>query len=87
MALKQQGVKIVGVTYKDTETASRAFLAEHGNPFAQVLVDRDGRQAIELGVSAVPEPFLVDAKGRIIAKHSGALTPEKAEEMVELAGL
>jgi cytochrome c biogenesis protein CcmG/thiol:disulfide interchange protein DsbE len=86
MALKQQGVKIVGVAYKEPEDDSRAFLAQRGNPFAEVLVDRDGRAAIEFGVSGAPETFLIDAKGKIIAKHSGVMTPEKAEEMIEQAG-
>jgi cytochrome c biogenesis protein CcmG/thiol:disulfide interchange protein DsbE len=87
MAMKSQGVKIVGVAYKDAPADTRAFLAEHGNPFATVLVDRDGRQAIEFGVSGAPETFLIDAKGKVIAKHSSVMTPEKAEEMLEQAGL
>ena len=87
MAMKQQGVKIVGIAYKEPETDTRAFLAQHGNPYAQVLVDRDGREAIELGVSGAPETFLVDAKGKIIAKQSGVMTPERADELIQQAGL
>jgi cytochrome c biogenesis protein CcmG/thiol:disulfide interchange protein DsbE len=87
MALKQQGVKIVGIAYKEPEPDTRAFLERYGNPYAEVLVDRDGRQAIELGASGAPETFLVDGKGMISAKHSGVMTPDKADELIQKAGL
>ena len=55
------------------EEATRAFLDELGDPFAMVLVDREGRAGLDLGVSGVPESFAVDALGRITAKQSGPL--------------
>jgi cytochrome c biogenesis protein CcmG/thiol:disulfide interchange protein DsbE len=74
MALKAQGVTLVGVAYKDEPARTQAFLAELGDPFAVKLVDRDGRAGIEFGVTGVPETFLVGADGVILAKHSGPLT-------------
>lgn len=85
MAMKAQGARIVGVAWKDEPEASAAFLRRYGDPFATILMDRDGRAAIELGVSGVPETFLVAADGKIIAKHSGALQPADAEAMMEKA--
>jgi cytochrome c biogenesis protein CcmG/thiol:disulfide interchange protein DsbE len=85
MAMKAQGARIVGVAWKDEPVASAAFLRRYGDPFATVLLDQDGRAAIELGVSGVPETFLVAADGKIIAKHSGALLPADAEAMMEKA--
>jgi len=83
MALKIQGVPIVGISYKDAPAKSQAFLAEHGDPFTAVLVDPDGRAGIEYGVSGVPETFVLSADGKVLAKHSGPLTPEIAEELAE----
>ena len=40
--MKGQGVRIIGVTYKDAPDNSRAFLQRMGDPFAERLVDRDG---------------------------------------------
>lgn len=73
LALKAQGVAVVGIAYKDDPVATRAFLDELGDPFAMVLVDREGRAGLDLGVSGVPETFAVDAMGRITAKSSGPL--------------
>jgi cytochrome c biogenesis protein CcmG/thiol:disulfide interchange protein DsbE len=84
-AMKAQGARIVGVAWKDPPADSAAFLRRYGDPFATVLVDRDGRAGIELGVSGVPETFLVAADGRIVAKHSGALSPADADAMLEKA--
>lgn len=73
MALKERGVAVVGVAYKDDPIATRAFLDELGDPFTMVLVDREGRAGLDLGVSGVPETFAVDAMGRVVAKASGPL--------------
>ncbi|WP_369061391.1 DsbE family thiol:disulfide interchange protein [Caulobacter sp. 73W] len=86
MALKAQGVRIIGVTYKDAPDNTRAFLTRLGDPFAAKLVDRDGRAGIEFGVTGVPETYLVDAQGVIRAKHTGPLTPEAAETMLSSLG-
>jgi cytochrome c biogenesis protein CcmG, thiol:disulfide interchange protein DsbE len=90
MQLKTQGVHIVGIDYEDdpprgSADAARAFLDRFGNPFAHVLADPDGRAGIEFGATGVPETYLVGADGVILAKHTGALTPEAAQAMLAKA--
>ena len=85
MALKAQGVRLVGVAYKEPPADTAGFLARYGDPFAEVLVDRDGRAAVDWGVSGAPETFLVAADGKVLAKHSGALSPADAEALLERA--
>ncbi len=80
--LKARGVRIIGVSYKDAPENSLAFLQRLGDPYAARLVDRNGRAGIELGVTGVPETYLVGADGMIVAKHSGPLTPETAEALL-----
>ena len=70
---RSRGVAGVGIAYKDEPVATRAFLDEMGDPYAMVLVDREGRAGLDLGISGVPETFAVDALGRITAKQSGPL--------------
>lgn len=85
MALKAQGVQVVGVAYKDAPANTQAFLTRLGDPFAARRVDRDGRAGLEFGVTGVPETYLVGSDGMIIAKHTGPLTPEAAEDLLRQA--
>ena len=85
MALKAQGVRLVGVAYKEPPADTRGFLARFGDPFTEVLVDRDGRAAVDWGVTGAPETFLVSADGKVLAKHAGALSPSDAEALLERA--
>lgn len=80
-ALAAEGVVIVGVAYKDEPARTRAFLDRLGDPFAAVVVDRQGLAGVELGASGVPETYAVRADGIIAAKHVGALTPKDAARL------
>lgn len=73
MALKARGVAVVGVAWKDDPADTRRFLDEMGDPYAMVLVDREGRAGVDLGISGAPETFAVDAMGKVVAKSSGPL--------------
>jgi cytochrome c biogenesis protein CcmG, thiol:disulfide interchange protein DsbE len=76
LALQAQGVPLYGVNYKDEAFAARHFLDQHGDPYAAVGVDGNGRAAIEWGVYGMPETFLVDGRGVIVYKHVGPLTEQ-----------
>lgn len=79
MALKAQGVVLIGVAYKDEPGKTRAFLERVGDPYAQTLLDRSGRAGIELGVTGVPETYVVGPDGMILAKYPAPLTPSDAK--------
>lgn len=76
MELARSGVTIVGINYKDAPEDARLWLARHGNPFARIAQDRDGRVGLDWGVYGVPETFVVDAGQVIRHKHIGPLTRE-----------
>lgn len=80
--LKAEGVPILGVAYKDAPQATSAFLTRLGDPFSRVVSDLNGRAGIELGVSGVPETYVVDRRGVILAKHSGPLTRADADRLL-----
>ncbi|MET0272174.1 MAG: DsbE family thiol:disulfide interchange protein [Phenylobacterium sp.] len=82
VGLKRQQIRIVGVAYKDAPQNTQAFIGRLGDPFAERLVDRDGRAGVEFGVTGVPETYLVGRDGVIIAKHTGPLDPAGAEKLV-----
>ncbi|MFC5438441.1 DsbE family thiol:disulfide interchange protein [Rhodanobacter ginsenosidimutans] len=70
------GITLIGYNYKDDPTDAKAWLAQHGNPYDQVITDRSGHTAIDFGVYGAPESFLVDARGVIRYKHIGPFTAE-----------
>lgn len=69
-------VQILGLDYKDEDPAANEWLAKLGNPYAAVAADPEGRVAIDYGVYAAPESFLIDPAGVIVHKQVGALSPQ-----------
>jgi len=56
------------------------FLDRYGNPFTEIGVDEKGRAAIEYGVAALPETFVINGEGRVIYKHTGPIGPGDYDE-------
>ena len=67
---------ILGLAHKDDPNDSKKYLKEEGNPYSFVGLDQDGKIAFEFGVFGLPETFIVNNDGKIIFKHTGALTKE-----------
>jgi cytochrome c biogenesis protein CcmG/thiol:disulfide interchange protein DsbE len=82
-AMASQGVRIIGVAYKDDPAKTQAFLARLGDPYARRLVDRDGRAGVEFGVTGVPETYLVGADGVILDKHTGPLEDADVQALAQ----
>lgn len=85
MALRAEGVRIVGVAYKDDPTAASAFLRRLGDPYVITLADPDGTAAIEFGLTGVPETYAVDAAGVIRAKQATPIDAADAETLLAAA--
>jgi cytochrome c biogenesis protein CcmG/thiol:disulfide interchange protein DsbE len=66
--------EVVGIAWMDDPDKTRAWLAERGNPYRVVGVDRDSRVALELGVTGAPETYVISAKGRVLFKQTGPIT-------------
>jgi len=69
-------VPLVGLDWKDDDAQALSWLAQLGNPYDVVAVDRSGRTAIDWGVYGAPETFLVDSRGQIVYKFISPMTPE-----------
>lgn len=77
LMIKQQSViPIIGIDWNDDATDAREWLAQLGNPYSAVGVDPGGRTAIDWGVYAAPESFLVSPSGTVMYKQVGVITPE-----------
>ena len=75
-------IRIVGMNYKDQPADARRWLARNGNPYDEIIVDAQGRTAIDFGVYGVPETFLIDAEGRIRYKLTGALSVQTLQDQL-----
>ena len=67
---RDQGLRIVGVVYQDTRDNARAWIAERGGDWPNVL-DVGSRTAIQYGLFGVPETFFIGRDGRILYKQIG----------------
>ena len=79
-ALAEQGVKIVGLNYKDQRDAAKLWLLERGNPYRFNIFDNQGSLGIDLGVYGAPETYLVDAQGIIRHRRVGVVDKRIWEE-------
>ena len=73
---KKSDFVIIGINYKDTEEGSARFLNEKGNPYDVVLIDDEGVLGIEMGLTGVPETFVVNQDGIIIYRIVGPINNE-----------
>ncbi|MDQ7828011.1 MAG: redoxin domain-containing protein [Armatimonadota bacterium] len=79
---RERGVVVVGVNIQDQEAPARQFIRRFGLTFPNGP-DPLGRISIDFGVYGVPETFVIDPQGVIVAKHVGAVTEEWLTEHVE----
>ncbi|MEP1933850.1 DsbE family thiol:disulfide interchange protein [Shimia sp.] len=78
--LKNEGIPIYGVNYKDAAGNALDFLDELGDPYEAVGADPEGRMGLNWGVYGVPETYLVDGEGKIILRIAGPLTKRQLDE-------
>ena len=76
-----QGVELIGVLYNDTPQAALAFRRQLGGSWP-LADDPGGRTAIDYGVFGVPETYVVDQRGVIMAKLVGAIRPGTLEDVL-----
>lgn len=71
-AYRPAGVTFVGVSFQDRPADSIRFLDELGRaPDYRYVLDPDTRAAVEFGVFGIPETFVIDRTGTIVAKITG----------------
>lgn len=73
LQMQADGLPIVGVNFKDQASQAAAYLLRDGNPFNSVAFDAKGRTAIDWGVTAPPETFIVSREGVILFRFQGPL--------------
>lgn len=71
--LSDQGVRLIGLNYKDNDADAERWLEELGNPYQFNIADNEGTLGLDLGVYGAPETYLVDGAGVIRYRHVGVV--------------
>lgn len=80
LEMEANGLNIIGINFKDTESAASKYLRDDDSPFAAVGFDPQGRTAIDWGVTAPPETFILDADGVVLFRFAGPLVGSDYEQ-------
>ncbi|HEX2085477.1 MAG TPA: TlpA disulfide reductase family protein [Solirubrobacteraceae bacterium] len=83
--LEAKGGTVLGVTVSDATADSKTFVREHGLTFPS-LRDVDDALGEDYGRTGVPESFLVDRDGRIVAISPGQVNEEFLDRALRLVG-
>ncbi|WP_419846736.1 TlpA family protein disulfide reductase [Candidatus Poriferisocius sp.] len=78
-------VRLVSVVFQDEVDVIAQFFAKRGGEWP-VVITNTGRTAIDFGVTAVPETYLVDPLGRVVSKFTGGVTLAGLEDQLARAG-
>lgn len=71
--LQAQGYRIAGVNFRDQQGMASEYLENYDDPFFATAFDERGRTAIDWGVTAPPETFIVDGDGTVLYRFIGPL--------------
>ncbi|MGH9048228.1 MAG: TlpA family protein disulfide reductase [Acidimicrobiia bacterium] len=77
----EDGIALVGVVWNDDADQARRFREEFGLTFPQVT-DPGNRTALNYGVFGVPETYVVDWRGIVMAKLIGAVGPTTLDDVL-----
>lgn len=78
--LSEQGYRVAGINFRDLQDQASAYLEDDGNPFFASGFDPRGRSAIDWGVTAPPETFIIGGDGTVLHRHVGPLVGSVIEQ-------
>jgi peroxiredoxin len=89
-ATRDQGVQVIGVNTRDTESGALAFVEQFGLTFPSV-VDASGARLLAfrntLPPAAIPSTLVLDREGRVAARVLGEITETSLRDLVaDVAG-
>lgn len=82
--LRQHNGTVLGVTYLDASTDSRTFVREHRITYPN-LRDTSGEFAHAYGTDQLPESFVIDRNGGVIAVSRGEIGRAFVNNAIKLA--
>ncbi len=78
----ERGVQLIGIAWRDKKQDTSQWLKQNGNPYNEVALDEMGKYGILLGVTGIPETFLVDPQGVIVMHIRGTVMNEDLQAII-----
>lgn len=78
-----EGLEIVGITYKDISSDARAFAKDQGATWTLAEGGQGDPVAKDYGVRAIPQTFFVDRDGTVVSRYFGNPSAEEFDEQIE----
>ena len=75
-------IPLYGIAYNDNPIKTKRFLDKMGNVYSSVGIDEHGNNAVLIGISGVPETYLIDGQGIIRFKYLGALDDKVLDDYI-----
>jgi cytochrome c biogenesis protein CcmG/thiol:disulfide interchange protein DsbE len=71
---KDYALTLIGVVTRDSSKRAEDFLSENGNPYNYLGLDKMDTTMLNFRLKGIPETYLMNNKGEVLAHHSGVLT-------------
>jgi cytochrome c biogenesis protein CcmG, thiol:disulfide interchange protein DsbE len=82
--LARHGGTVLGATYQDVPSDSQSFMRRHHLDYPTV-VDSDIKLATAFGTAQLPETFVIDRRGRIVAISRGQVSGTQLNQWITKA--
>ncbi len=79
---RAQGLKVVGITYRDIASDARSFAEDHGANWTLAEGGAGDPVGRAYGVRAIPQTFFIDRDGVISARYYGAPSSDRFDAEV-----
>jgi cytochrome c biogenesis protein CcmG, thiol:disulfide interchange protein DsbE len=77
------GAVVLAVAYDETDLGNLASFLRSRGAFWPAI--NDGQAVVEYGVSGIPESYLVDPEGTVVAKYLGGVTVKEVDAVISRA--
>lgn len=77
-------VSLIGVVFSDQPANVRSYMARTGGTWP-IFVDESGRAALDYGVRAPPETFLIAPDGTVLTRLIGSVTQAGLDDLIRRA--
>ena len=64
---------LIGLAYRDDPIDSANYLINDGNPYVAVVADTGSKNALNFGLTGVPETYLFSEEGKLLFRSPGPL--------------